>query len=201
MAHPSVETLTLHTADGVAIEADVVRGAPDAGALVLCHPHPLYGGTRHDAVVGAVWRAAIESGRGAIRFDFRRAHDQGDAERLDVAAAIEAVAPSRVLLVGYSFGSYVCLRVDHPAVAGWVGIAPIVRDEHAAGCDDRPTVLIAAHHDQFVPLDRLRTVTSAWSSTSLVELPGADHFLAGHHTVVAEHVMAAADRVLGPVSA
>lgn len=205
---PVPETITLHAADGVALTADVAHGRPGAGALVLCHPHPLYGGTRHDAVIGAVWRASLDAGRTAIRFDFRREHDRGEAERLDVAAAIAAVAPERVLLVGYSFGSFVALRVDDPAVTGWVGIAPIVADpdptdrgagvDRVAGVDDRPTLLIAARHDQFVPIGRLREVTATWRSTTVVELPGADHFLAGHHTQVAEEVRGFANRVLGP---
>lgn len=207
---PFPETITLRAADGVTLTADVARGRPGAGALVLCHPHPLYGGTRHDAVISAVWRAALDAGRSAIRFDFRRQHDGGEAERLDVAAAIAAVVPERVLLVGYSFGSFVALRVDDPAVTGWAGIAPIVADtdptaradrgagaDRVAGADDRPTLLIAARHDQFVPIGRLRELTASWRATEIVELSGADHFLAGHHAQTAELVLAFADRVLG----
>ena len=181
-----VSTVSLTTTDGHTLGADVHLADESLGGVVLCHPHPLYGGSRHDAVVGAVWDATIASGLSAIRFDFRRAHDKGDAERLDVASAIDALAPRRVVLVGYSFGSYVCLRTDDAAVSGWVGIAPIVdAEDHAAGQDERPTLLVTAGHDQYAPPAQVAERTASWRNVRSQELPSADHFLAGHHAQVA----------------
>ena len=194
-----VSTVSLATTDGHALGADVHLADESLGGVVLCHPHPLYGGSRHDAVVAAVWDAAIAAGLSAIRFDFRRAHDKGDAERLDVTAAIDALAPRRVVLVGYSFGSYVCLRTDHAAVVGWVGIAPIVTaEDHAAGRDDRTTLLITAGHDQYAPPAQVAERTTAWRNVRSHELPSADHFLAGHHAQVAALAVGFVREVLRP---
>jgi hypothetical protein len=195
---PIIETRTLQTADGASIVADVALAPDDRGGVVLCHPHPLYGGSRFDAVIGAVWSRVLASGRSAVRFDFRREHDRGDAERLDVEAAMEVMGDRRVVLVGYSFGSYVCLRSDGKTVAGWVGIAPVLHDtEHRAGRDQRPTLLVVAGHDQFTPPARVAALTAGWSAVSTAELPGADHFLAGHLDQVAGAVCVFVDDVLG----
>ena len=181
-----MSTVSLTTTDGHMLGADVHLADESLGGVVLCHPHPLYGGSRHDAVVAAVWDAAIAAGLSAIRFEFRHAHDKGDAERLDVASAIDALAPRRVVLIGYSFGSYVCLRTDDAAVSGWVGIAPIVdAEDHAAGQDERPTLLVTAGHDQYAPPAQVAERTASWRNVRRHELPSADHFLAGHHAQVA----------------
>lgn len=191
-------TTTLTTGDGQSLTADLALADESFGGLVICHPHPLYGGSRHDAVVAAVWDAGFAANLSVMRFDFRRDHDKGAAERLDVAAAVEALAPRKVVLVGYSFGSYVCLRTDAPGVVGWVGIAPIVdADDHASGSDDRPTLLITARHDQFAPPAQVVERTAAWRSTTIHELPSADHFLAGHHREVADRAVAFALATLG----
>lgn len=188
---PAISTTTLTTSDGHPLTADVALVDDSPGALVLCHPHPLYGGTRHDAVVGAVWEAALHAGMSAVRFDFRRVHDQGEAERLDVLAAIEHLAPRRVVLVGYSFGSYVSLRTDHPSVMAWVGIAPVLHaTQHAAGTDSRPTLLLVPRHDQYTPPPVVAERTQSWLTTDLHELESADHFLGGHHREVADRTVA-----------
>ena len=199
MTGAAVSTVSLTTTDGHTLGAAVRLADESLGGVVLCHPHPLYGGSRHDAVVGAVWDATLAAGFSAIRFDFRRAHDKGDAERIDVVAAIDALAPRRVVLVGYSFGSYVCLRTDDAAVLGWVGIAPIVdADDHAAGRDERPTLLVTARHDQYAPPAQVAERTAAWRNVRSHELPSADHFLAGHHAQVAGLAVGFVRELLAP---
>jgi alpha/beta superfamily hydrolase len=93
----AAESLVLTTTDGIRLEAQI--DVPDGvhGAVVLCHPHPLYGGSMHDGVPDALFRALPARGIAAIRFNFRGVgastgtHDKGDAERHDVAAAIDAL--------------------------------------------------------------------------------------------------------------
>jgi uncharacterized protein len=104
-----VRPLTLTTDDGVALEAelDVPDGATTV--VVLAHPHPLYGGSMRTGVPDALFRALPTEGVGALRFNFRGVegsagtHDKGGAERLDVAAAVAAVALP-VVVCGWSFG-------------------------------------------------------------------------------------------------
>ena len=98
-----------------------VAGAGQWPAAVVCHPHPLGGGTMHNAVVSAVSRALVARGVMALRFNFRGVgqssgqHDYGRGEQADVAGALDwllaqpEVDPWRVSVVGYSFGAWVGL--------------------------------------------------------------------------------------------
>lgn len=90
-------------------------------AAVICHPHPLGGGTMHNKVVAAIARGLVSRGVLALRFNFRGvgesggAHDYGRGEQADVAGALDwlleqpQVDPWRVSFVGYSFGAWVGL--------------------------------------------------------------------------------------------
>jgi alpha/beta superfamily hydrolase len=206
----STSTTTFTTSDGVVLEADVVV-PPDAGLIaVLCHPHPQYGGERHNNVVTALWLALAAAGVAVVRFDFRGAGGSGgrsgggEPERSDVRAAIElaaALVPSApVLLAGYSFGADVALTVDHPAVAAWFVVAPPLRmfgdDAYAAATDPRPVLLCAPERDQYSPPDVARAATVGWAATTVVPIPGADHFLQGGTAFVADQAVAFAATLL-----
>ena len=98
-----------------------VEGQGRWPAAILCHPHPLGGGTMYNKVVSAINRALVSRGVLALRFNFRGAgrsggsYDQGRGEQADVAGALDwlldqpQVDPWRVSLVGYSFGAWVGL--------------------------------------------------------------------------------------------
>jgi uncharacterized protein len=207
------ETLQVRTSDGVTLVADVTSpDGPAPGAAVVCHPHPLYGGDRHNPVVATLWEALAQAGLVAVRFDFRGAgesggsHDGGRAERLDVVAALDvaaaaAGAPSGrcpTVLAGYSFGSVVALEVLDERVAAWLAVAPPLRADGAppsAAADPRPKRLLVAAHDQFCPPALARVVTGGWTATEVVEIPMADHFLAGAHRTVAAEAVALATRL------
>ncbi|MFM8563918.1 MAG: alpha/beta hydrolase [Acidimicrobiia bacterium] len=202
----SIETVTLSTIDGVNIEGDVATAAVDRpirGGVVLAHPHPLHGGDRFNPVVDTLFRVLPAHGFHAVRFDFRGAggsfgeHDGGDSERLDVAAAIDFLAPFNddIWAIGYSFGSVVALNVVEPRVSGWIAIAPPLLDESAvlAGRDPRPKLLLVPEHDQFCPAPQARERSARWFSTTIVDVPGTDHFLHGRVSTVAERVVAFLD--------
>ena len=182
----------LCTLDGVDIEAELVRTTDQSarGTLVIGHPHPLHGGDRHNHVVRALQHAAERAGLHSVAPNFRGTgpsggdHDDGDAERLDLAAACELaemIEPDRpVLMAGYSFGAVVALNVTHPSVAGWLAVAPPlgpVGPSPLAARDPRPTVVLAPEHDQFTAPADLRTMTVAWPNTDLIVMPGTDHFM------------------------
>lgn len=136
-----------------AIEVRVdVRGAPPLAAdLVICHPHPLHGGTLDNKVVHTLARAARDRGLRAIRFNFRGVgrsggvHDQGRGEVDDLCAllaAIRAASPGRdLLLAGFSFGAWVTasslarLPLDGPLPRAALLLAPPV---HYPGFDLLP---------------------------------------------------------------
>src|SRR5574337_418208 len=85
--------------------------APPSGIAVLCHPHPLHGGTMDNKVVQTLARAFVQLGWRAVRFNFRGVGasegrwDEGRGE-VDDALAV-AAAQRRIALGGFSFGGYV----------------------------------------------------------------------------------------------
>jgi hypothetical protein len=196
------QLLRLATSDGGEVVADLVLATGAWAGAVVCHPHPAYGGDRHNAVVDRIFRTLAPAGVSVLRFDFRRDSDGdgdgGSGEQQDVLAGVEQLAehlgPELPLwLVGYSFGADVALSVGDPRVAGWVAVAPPLRfgpPARAAAGDRRPVLVVAAEHDQFSPPDRLREVVATWPDAAVTVVPGADHFLAGAVGRVADTIAA-----------
>jgi alpha/beta superfamily hydrolase len=92
-----------------------------AGRAVVCHPHPLMGGTMENKVVTTCVRAAAACDLATLRFDFRGVgdsegkYDDGRGEQLDVRAALRTadrlVPDGNRVLIGFSFGSVACCRL------------------------------------------------------------------------------------------
>ncbi len=186
------ETVSLDTLDGVPIEADIVRtDEPTPRAtVVIGHPHPLHGGDRHNHVVRALQRAAWSLGCNSIAPDFRGVgnsggvHDDGNAERLDLAAACELAELLEidvpVVAAGYSFGAVVALDLGHPLVAGWLAVAPplaMLARGPVSSRNPRPKLIVAPEHDQFGDPDEIRVLVTSWENTQLRVAPSVDHFL------------------------
>lgn len=194
------EPVTLHTADGVRLDGDqhLVPGAPIAA--VLCHPHPQYGGDRRSNVVEALFNALPAAGVSVLRFDFRGAggsggtHDGNGLERLDVLAALDHLAAAcpgaSLLLCGYSFGAVVSSTVDDPRIAAWALIASPRLASATCGRDRRPKLVVIPQHDQFCTPEQARPQVADWVTTTVVDIAGADHFLAGRTGAVALQVQA-----------
>jgi alpha/beta superfamily hydrolase len=171
-------------------------------AALVCHPHPLMGGTMDSAVVVAVCRALAARGWATLRFNFRGAgrsagsFDEGRGEMDDAAGALDflraqaEVDPNRLALVGYSFGAAVGLRcaARDPRVGWLVGIALL--QEHYADPfldgDPRPKLLIAGERDPWAPSEALRAyVERLQPPKALHVLPQTDHFFGGREAAVA----------------
>lgn len=138
-------------------------------AAVICHPHPLYGGTLDNKVVHGLMRAVTGAGLHALRFNFRGCggseglHDAGGGEVDDVRAALDrlaelagpAAAPGRLLVAGYSFGSFVGLTaaLDDARVGARLAVAPPVNfyDYSRIAADGRPLAVIYTAGDEIVP--------------------------------------------------
>ena len=134
----SIRSLFLNGRGG-RLEALLNAGAPDATyAAVVCHPHPLFGGTLHNKVVFHTMKALNSFGFPVLRFNFRGTglsegeHDHGKGEGDDVCAAIDWLdAEFRLPLVfaGFSFGAAVGLRAAYadPRVKALIGVgAPVI---------------------------------------------------------------------------
>jgi alpha/beta superfamily hydrolase len=192
----ALDPMTLTASDGETLEAECALpsdGAPPRAAMVLCHPHPLQGGTMRSIVISALFNALPDSGVACLRFNFRGVegssgvHDEGGAERFDALAAIGALAgavPSGtpLLLTGWSFGADVALSVHDQRIAAWLAIAgPLrfVRDPEVIAADPRPKVLALAERDEVRPPTEIEAEVQPWTNTRTVTIPGASHFFIG----------------------
>ena len=201
-----IEPLSLTTADGVAIEAELSVPEQPWASAVLTHPHPLHGGNMRSIVPGALFAALPQAGVAALRFNFRGVgasegrYDHGRGEGLDVAAAIDSLASITeglpLLLAGWSFGADVALTVDDERLSGWMAVAPPLRTVDSDGSarsagwvasrDPRPTLIVVPEHDQFRNPASAAEATSGWVATRIEVVPGADHFLVGRTDRVVE---------------
>ena len=171
-------------------------------AAVVCHPHPLMGGTMDSAVVRAVCRALTAQGWVAFRFNFRGAgdsagrFDEGRGEMDDVAGAVDflctlaEVDAARLAVVGYSFGAAVGLQqaARDPRVGWLVGIA-LPQEYYAArwlDADTRPKLFIAGKNDRWAPADALHEYVARLPPPKRLRfVPRTDHFFAGREAEVA----------------
>lgn len=198
MADVDVTTFTFETDDGVILEGDVLTPESPLGVAIVCHPHPLHGGTRRDAVVAGLCRGLVDAAATVLRFDFRGAggssgtHGGGEPERDDLVAAIDAVADDDLPLTvaGYSFGADIALSVDHRRVTGWLVVAPpllvLAADRFVAGTDPRPVRIVVGGSDEIAPPARITAATQEWDATDETIVDGADHFFSGAMGTLAE---------------
>jgi len=167
-------------------------------AAVVCHPHPLFGGTMHNKVVYQVARTLDRLGIASLRFNFRGVglstgeHDRGRGEGDDVQAAIEFLAAEfpgvPLLLAGFSFGAWVGLRIGcaEKRVVELIGLGAPVDDskfDYLAGCTE-PKLMLTGENDQFGSPTSLRKLidslpVASRNATQIVIVPGVDHFFAG----------------------
>jgi alpha/beta superfamily hydrolase len=194
----------LRVADGVELEAEIDLPDGAVAAVVLAHPHPLYGGSMRTGAPAALFDSLPRAGVAALRFNFRGVegstgtHDGGGAERLDVVAAIDALADAAwdvpLLVCGWSFGGDVSLCVDDARIAAWcpiaapLAVAPI-EDMADVAADARRKVLLVPEHDQYSPPERTRQLTAAWAATDVEVLPMTDHFLGGALGTISDVVL------------
>jgi alpha/beta superfamily hydrolase len=160
--------------------------AMPAPGVVVCHPHPLYGGDMDNNVVLAACEALAGQGVAALRFNFRGAggsegaFDDGRGERDDVRAALAHLATlpeidaTRAGLIGYSFGALMAAEAASGALRGLALISPPVAFADlriAWGC---PALLLAGDMDSPAPADRLHVIAeTSGAETQIFE--GADH--------------------------
>ena len=166
---------------------------PPLVALV-CHPHPLFGGTMHNKVVYQAAKALHLRDIPVLRFNFRGAgqsegmHDRGIGEQDDVRAALDyltAEFPHRpILLAGFSFGSVVGLRVGcaDSRASELIGLGiPVDRSDltYLRACA-KPKLIIQGGDDQFGSRANVEALFATLPApTKLVFVEGADHFFTG----------------------
>ena len=190
---PATATTFLLPGPVGALEVATDMPAPDlarAGTAIICHPHPLQGGTMHNKVVTTLERALRELGLVTVRFNFRGigasagTFDDGRGETDDalaVAAWVQRVRPDDVLwMAGFSFGSYVALRVAGALpVRQLITVAPAVTrlDFSTLPAPACPWLVIQGETDEIVdPAAVYAFVAAHDPAPTLVRVPDTGHF-------------------------
>jgi alpha/beta superfamily hydrolase len=171
------------------------RAGIPALAAVVCHPHPLFGGTMHNKVVYNAAKTMDALGLPVLRFNFRGAglsageHDKGQGEGGDVQVALDYLAgqfpKAPLLLAGFSFGSVVGLRVGcrDSRVTELMGLGIPVNSSDFSFLQEcaKPKLFVHGAEDQFGARRKVEeTVAGLAGENRLVVVERADHFFAGH---------------------
>jgi alpha/beta superfamily hydrolase len=187
-----VEEAVFFDSGDLKIEGLIDRAGGDR-AVVVTHPHPLYGGEMHNNVVEAVTAAYRKGGYTTLRFNFRGvgrsggAYGEGIGEQEDVQGALTLLreaAKTQIDLAGYSFGAWInALGTDRfEEVKRFVMVSPPVGlvDFSFLKYEPRIGLVIAGSHDDIGPPVLIRDMVQTWNPEARIEIiEGADHFYLG----------------------
>lgn len=180
------------------LEALLNSGASDAPyAALVCHPHPLHGGTMHNKVVYHAAKTLSGFGLPVLRFNFRGAglsegvHDGGRGERDDIRAALDWLDRQYsvpIIFAGFSFGAATGLKAccPDPRVVGLIALgtpltveARLYTYSYLSQCG-KPKLMVSGDQDPFGPAANLREIFHlAAEPKELVFIEGAGHFFEG----------------------
>jgi alpha/beta superfamily hydrolase len=221
-SNSSIRSLFLEGPAG-RLEALLNTGADKAThAGVVCHPHPLFGGTMHNKVVFHTMKALNSFGFPVLRFNFRGTglsqgeHDKGSGESEDVRTALDwldAKFHLPIVFAGFSFGAAVGLRAAcaDARVRAVIGVGTPVAPVAANAEEPRvytfdfmqdctkPKLFVSGARDQFGPRAKLEElVASAPEPKRLVLIEGADHFFEGRLRELREAIEAWVKEAVSP---
>ncbi len=181
------------------------NGAP---AAVVCHPHPLYGGSMHNNVVEAILAAMWQAGYATLRFNFRGVdasegeHEGGPGEVDDAVAAMifllaqPGVRKEGSAMTGYSFGAMVALSAgyERAEVARIVAVAlPLaMADARIPSGASKPMLLVSGDRDSYSPVAGLQALKAKIGDSARLEIiAGTDHFFGGREAELSRTIVAA----------
>lgn len=204
LAFPSQETTFLFP--GSVGNIEVLTTVPEkdspAASVIICHPHPLYGGTMTNKVVSTLARAFHNLGLRTVRFNFRGvgksagSHDEGKGEAadlLELAHWLQALFPNDELwLAGFSFGGFVAAAAaTQLPVNQLISVAPqvsrfLIPPMPPITC---PWLIIQGEADEVVSSQELYTwIETRHPMPRLIRLPGAGHFFHGQLLLLREAI-------------
>ena len=177
------------------------KGEPE-GVAVICHPHPVHGGTMQNKVVHTLSRAFVSQQFASLRFNFRGAgkseggFDEGKGEIQDVLAAVTWIknrfANRPLWLAGFSFGGAMAIHASLVSSAsGLVSIAPATSRfaDELEKQPDCPWLIVQGDQDELVDIDEtIEYVNSLSPGPQLSVFPEGDHFFHGRLVELRETV-------------
>lgn len=170
---------------------------------VICHPHPLFGGTMHNKVVYTVARAFKDMGIATVRFNFRGvglstgSYDAGMGETDDLIAILawlNGIHPDyRIWLAGFSFGSYVAARATKQwSIEQLISIGPPVQNFNFKELPpfNCPWLVIQGDADEIVSPEAVFSWLDGLSNPpQLIRMQGASHFFHGRLIELREEII------------
>ncbi len=207
------ESLILIDGPAGQLELLLSEGLAGRGVLVVSHPHPLGGGSMNNKVVSSLIREAHERGLSCVRFNFRGVgqsqgvHDHGQGEQDDlrtvIAAALQRWPGERLLLAGFSFGSYIAASVAAQAQPSWslqglLLVAPPVHNYPLSSLSlPSPTWILQGDADELVDAQEVQAWASASAAVDHLDMvESCGHFFHGRLDRVRAFMGAAIDRLL-----
>jgi alpha/beta superfamily hydrolase len=163
-------------------------------AVLICHPHPQFGGTMHNKVVHRMARGMRRAGAVVLRFNYRGVnmsegiYDNGIGELEDARAALESLRARYpelpFTLAGFSFGSRIILKLgcEIPGASRLIAVGFPAGDTAslALGACEIPRVFIQSTHDQYGPTEAMESYFAALEGPKeLIWVEARDHFFAG----------------------
>ena len=210
------DTNVTFASDALTLEGrlSLPQGRGPFAGIVLCHPHPLYGGDMNNNVVEGMANVLVDRQMAVLAFNFRGvgrsegSHDRGTGEVADALAAVHYLASQlsvdrdRLGIAGYSFGSVVTLNAavrDQALKAIAVVACPTpALDNPEIQQTNQPKLFVQGDMDQVVQLDMFHDLIQRFQSSTEVDvLPGADHFLLGYELQIGSRVAEFFGRMLG----
>lgn len=180
-----------------------------AVAAIICHPHPLYGGSMHTKVAVTASHAFLDAGIPSLRFNFRGVgkssgrYDHGRGELDDIRAAIGYMAQryERLIVAGHSFGAWTGMKAGcgDGRVQVVIGIgtpAGLVDTDFLLGCT-KPKIFIHGTLDKLIPVEKVEKLYSTLPEPKdLNTIDGADHFFTGRLDELADAVREMTEKYL-----
>ena len=167
---------------------------PGDNGVVVSHPHPLYGGDMHAAVVESIVHVYWKMGYTTLKFNFRGVgnsqgrYGDGIGEQQDVRTAISCLQKTgikQIDLAGYSFGAWVnahAMDLDSP-VERMVLVSPPVAfmDFKNVSALERLKLVVTGSRDMIAPPEAIQKMLPSWNPEARFEIiEGADHFYGGY---------------------
>ena len=213
-----MDALTFRTEDGLTLEGELRVDGVARGSAVICHPHPLHGGSKDHPVLWAVRIELARRGFAVLTFNFRGvmgsegSHGGGIPECNDARAAIGRVreeSQGPTLVCGWSFGASVALReavdderVGALAVLGFplvsslpLGMAPLPEPAQLSRFG-RPVLFVSGDADPYSPVSELRELAARFDDATVEIMSGTDHFFPKREREAAALVGSFAERRL-----
>ena len=203
------EDVIIEVPAGPSLQARLAQAEGSRGGLVVCHPHPLYGGDMDNPVVVRAAEVATQGGLSTCRFNFRGvgrssgAHAKGEREQDDVKAALALLgrrlpAGAPLGLAGYSFGAWVSASVaaSGTSLAALCLIAPPLSmfDFATLAGSNCELLIVAGTRDTYCPTAGLAPLTEQVPTARVEIIEGADHFFFGKLFPLGELIRSWTDR-------